>query len=156
MSLQGILACGGTGILVLLTLIQIAPVRINPWSAIAKALGKAVNADIVKELTGIKEKLDQHVAMDDRRMAEMHRVQILRFNNELLRGIGHTKEEFIETLGDIDAYEGYCREHPDYPNNRAVLAVDNIRSSYKRRLQERDFLSENAVEAQAPSTDDRF
>ena len=42
---------GGGGLLcALLTLVQIAPVKINPWSAIAKAIGNAINADVLREL----------------------------------------------------------------------------------------------------------
>lgn len=127
-------------LVVLLTLVQIAPVKINPWSAIAKAVGRAVNADVTKELCEIKKKLDDHVTMDDRRTADGHRTRILHFNNELLRSIDHTEEEFNEVLAEIDAYEEYCEEHPEYPNNRAVLAIENIRSNYKERLQKHDFL----------------
>ena len=29
-------------------------------------------------------------------------------------------------LAKIDDYERYCEEHPEYPNNRAVLAIENI------------------------------
>lgn len=57
-----------------------------------------------------------------------------------------SKEEFIEVLTEIDAYERYCEEHPDYPNNRAVLAIENIRSNYKERLQKHDFLQEGSKE----------
>ena len=60
--------------------------------------------------------------------------------NELLRDLPHTKEEFIEVLTEIDAYEKYCREDPDYPNNRAVFAIKNIQETYKRRLDKHDFL----------------
>ena len=78
--------------------------------------------------------------MDDRRTADGHHARILHFNNELLRDIGHTQEEFFEVLAEIDAYEKYCREHPEYPNNRAVLAIENIQEVYKERLKKRDFL----------------
>ena len=81
--------------------------------------------------------------MDDRRTADGHRAQILHFNNELLRNIRHTKEEFIEILARIDVYEKYCKTHPDYPNNRAILAIENIREVYKERLKKRDFLQES-------------
>ena len=134
MSIQEILTGGGGVLLVLLTLVQISPIEFNPWSALAKVVGRAINADVARELAEIKEKLDGHVTMDDRR--------ILHFNNELLRGIEHTKEEFIEALAEIDAYEHYCAAHPEYPNNRAVLAIENIRSNYKERLQKHDFLQE--------------
>ena len=61
---------GGGGLLaVLLTLVQIAPVKINPWSAIAKAIGKAINADVLRELDTVTQKLDTHIRVDDERNA---------------------------------------------------------------------------------------
>lgn len=140
MTIQELLAGGGGLVLLFLTLVQIAPVKINPWSALAKIVGKAVNEDITSRLDGIEIKLDGHITMDDRRTADNRRAQILHFNNELLRPIEHTKEEFVEVLAKIDDYERYCEEHPDYPNNRAVLAIENIREVYKERLKKRDFL----------------
>lgn len=140
MNLTELITGGGGLLLVLLTLVQIAPIKINPWSAIAKAVGRAINADVTKELGEIKEKLESHVTMDDRRNADGHRTRILHFNNELLRDVNHTKEEFIEVLSEIDAYERYCDEHPEYPNNRAVLAISNIKRVYDERLQKHDFL----------------
>ncbi len=143
MTIQELLAGGGGLVLIFLTLVQIAPVKINPWSALAKIVGKAVNEDITSRLDGIETKLDGHITMDDRRTADNRRAQILHFNNELLRPIEHTKEEFVEVLAKIDDYERYCEEHPDYPNNRAVLAIENIREVYKERLKKRDFLQES-------------
>ena len=92
MSVQEILTGGGGLLLVLMTLIQVAPVKINPWSWLAKAIGKAMGLD------RIEKKLDAHIEMDDRRTADGHRARILHFNNELLRDIDHTKEEFTEVL----------------------------------------------------------
>lgn len=141
MNAQELLAGGGGLLLVLMTLVQIAPVKVNPWSWLAGAIGRAVNAEVIK-------KLDDHITMDDRRTADGHRARILHFNNELLRDIGHTQEEFFEVLSEIDAYEDYCREHPEYPNNRAVLAIDNIREVYKERLKKHDFLQVSSVPRQ--------
>ncbi len=145
MNVQELLAGGGGLLLVLMTLVQIAPVKINPWSWLAKTVGKAINSEVSKELGEISKKLDAHVTMDDRRTADGHRARILHFNNELLRDIDHTKEEFTEVLTEIDAYEEYCREHPEYPNNRAVLAIENIREVYKERLKLHDFLQESSA-----------
>ena len=100
---------GGGGLLAgLLTLVQIAPIKVNPWSAIAKAIGRAMNADVLRELDMVTQKLDNHIRVDDERNADEHRARILRFNNELLRDIPHTREEFIEVLKDIDHYEHYA------------------------------------------------
>ena len=132
---------GGGGLLAaLLTLVQIAPVKINPWSAIAKAIGKAINADVLRELDTVTQKLDTHIRVDDERNADSYRTRILQFNNELLREIQHTREDFIEILAVIDDYESYCRDHEDYKNNRATCAIENIKRVYMERLQKHDFL----------------
>ena len=104
MTFAKILACSGGGLFLLLTLIQLAPIQINPWSAIARWVGRAVNGEVLGKLGKLEKRLDEHIATDDRRDADSHRVKILQFNNELLRSIDHTKEEFIEVLAEIDAY----------------------------------------------------
>ena len=73
-------------------------------------------------------------------MADGHRARVLSFNSEILRGIPHTREEFIDVLADIDAYEDYCRNHVEYKNNRAVHAIANIGRVYDERLEKNDFL----------------
>lgn len=134
---------GVGGILVaLMSLVQLAPVKINPWSALAKALGRAINADLMQELAATKTALEKHIQMDDERNADAHRAKILAFNTELLRGIDHTREDFIEILAEIDCYESYCRAHPDYKNNRAKHAIANIGRVYDDRLKKHDFLGE--------------
>lgn len=140
MNIEEIISCGGGTLLFLMTIIQIAPVKINPWSAIAKAIGKAINADVLRELDTVKKDLANHVKANEVRNADEHRARILRFNNELLRDISHTKEEFSDVLADIDFYERYCRDHKDYKNNRAVHAIANISRSYDERLRRHDFL----------------
>lgn len=141
MSIQQIIASGGGVLLIAMTVIQLAPLKVNPWSAIAGAIGRAVNKEVLKELEAVKKKIDNHVTMDDQRVADGHRTRILHFNNELLRDIKHTKEEYVEVLAEIDAYESYCDEHKNYPNNRADLAIENIRDNYKERLKKHDFLA---------------
>lgn len=140
------LASGG-GLAILLTLVQIAPIKINPWSALARALGRAINGEVIGMLSEVKteqkstsDRLNEHIRMDDERNADEHRARILRFNNELIREIPHTKEEFIDVLADIDSYERYCRDHPEYKNNRAVHAIANIGRVYDERLEKHDFL----------------
>lgn len=146
MSIQELLAGGGGLLVLLLTVIQIAPVKVNPWSALAKAFGRAINADVLQELGAVKKGLSDHIRLDDERNADEHRARILRFNNELLRDIPHTKEEFIDILSDIDAYERYCGEHRNYKNNQAIHAIANIGRVYDGRLARHDFLKSSSNE----------
>ena len=148
MSIQQILTEGSGLLLVLMTLVQIAPVKMNPWSWLAKTIGKAINADVSKRLNGIEKMLDAHVTMDDERNTDLHRAYILRFNTELLRNIPHTEEDFNEILYNIDCYERYCKGHPNYQNNRAVLAIKNIRDVYMERLKKHDFLQVSSIPRQ--------
>ena len=149
MTITEILTRSGAALLILCTLIQIAPIKINPWSALAKGIGRAFNADVLKSLDEVKaeqkksqQRLADHIKVDDRRDADRHRERILRFNNELLRDIPHTREDFIEILAVIDDYEHFCKANEDYKNNRAVHAIANIGRVYDERLQKHDFLRE--------------
>lgn len=138
MSVQSLLIDGGGLFLILMTIVQISPLKFNPWSW----FGRVINADI-------NAKLEAHIKKDEQRTADAHRARILHFNNELLRDIPHTKEEFIEVLAEIDLYNEYCREHPDYPNNRAELAITNIKQTYLERLKKHDFLQEGTAKETA-------
>ncbi len=147
MTFAQILAAGGGGLAIVLTLIQVSPLKFDPWSALARMLGRAINGEVIGMLNELKEaqksntdRLNEHIRIDDERNADEHRARILRFNNELVREIPHTKEEFIDILADIDAYERYCEQHTDYKNNRAVHAIANIGRVYDDRLAKHDFL----------------
>ena len=147
MTLAEILLAGGGGIAVLLTLIQVSPIKVDPWSALARILGRAINNEVIGMLNEVKaaqksntDRLNEHIRMDDERYADERRARILRFNNELVREIPHTKEEFIDILVDIDDYERYCDQNPEYRNNRAVHAIANIGRAYDERLVKHDFL----------------
>ena len=135
MNADEILLGSGLGLAAVLTLIQIAPVKIDPWSAIAKALGRAINEEVLKEVTDTKSQLEEHILTDSRS-------KILGFNRELLQHQKHTREDFIEILGVIDSYEDYCKNHPDYKNSRCVHAVANIERVYDLLLVTGDFLAE--------------
>ena len=142
MTAQDILLGGGGLLIAALSLVQIAPVKWNPWSALAKAIGRAINADLMQELADTRTTLEKHIQIDDERNADAHRPKILAFNTELLRGQDHTREDFIEALAEIDFYDGYCRTHPEYKNSRAKYAIANIGRVYNDRLKKHDFLGE--------------
>ena len=147
MNMQDVLFSGAGVLVVLLSIIEIMPIKLNPWSALAKWLGRSINADVIKGLEAVKatqketrERLETHISTDEKREVDHCRARILCFNNELLREIPHTREEFIEILKAIDEYERYCREHKDYANGRAVHAIANIGRVYDERLAKHDFL----------------
>lgn len=138
MNLKEILLSGG-GLIVLLSLVEVAPVKFNPWSWLAKHLGNALNADVLAEVRETRKRLDDHVKVDDQRNADLLRSRILQFNCELIEDRKHTREDFIEILTVIDSYEDYCHDHPEYKNNRCTHAVANVKRVYDDRLAKHDF-----------------
>lgn len=151
MNLQEVMVGGGC-LVVFMTLVQIAPLKINPWSAIGKvlaaigrALGKVLDGAVIEKLdemeamqTETRQLLDEHIRVDDERNADLHRAYILRFNMELRRGMQHTDEDFNEILYNIKCYEQYCKDHPEYQNNRAVHAIKHIENVYDERMDRTD------------------
>lgn len=126
MSMKEFVETGGSILLIALTLVQVAPIRINPWSAIARAIGKALNADL-------NEKMEANEA-------KTARYRILRFDDEIRHKIRHSKEHFDQIIEDVDTYERYCQDHPRFPNGKAVSATDNVKRTYEKCKAENSFL----------------
>lgn len=87
-----------------------------------------------KELKGIKSAIETLSDKVDRNQAILARTHILRFDDELINGIDHSKEYFSQQLQDIDTYEAYCKLHPDFRNNYAVIASEHIKKVYAELL----------------------
>lgn len=83
------------------------------------------------KLDNIQKALFTHIATDDQRYAKMCRTRILRFNDELIRGERHTQEHFNDVLDDITDYRNYCADHPEFKNEKAVLAISNVQRVYQ-------------------------
>lgn len=126
MSMKEFVETGGSVLLIVLTLVQVAPIRINPWSTIARAIGKALNADL-------NEKMDANEA-------KTARYRILRFDDEIRHKMRHSKEHFDQIIEDVDTYERYCQDHPRFPNGKAVSATDNVKRTYEKCKDEGSFL----------------
>lgn len=122
------------------TLIQVAPIKLNPWTWLFKQIGKAVNGDLLEEFKKLDSKVDKMEKARGEENAENRRVRILRFSDELQHGVRHSQEHFDQILLDITVYNQYCAEHKDFLNDRTVIATERIKSSYRTRLERNDFL----------------
>ena len=107
----------------------------------------ATNKDILKAVQNIEGKVatleDRVEALQDdqeRIQAEEARLRVIHYNGELMRDVRKTAEEYDSILSDIDKYEDYCDDHPKYPNNKALIAIDNIKRVYATCLRDHDFL----------------
>lgn len=135
------IAGGSLGLIILiLSVIQIAPIKVNPWSYILKKLGNTMNEEIIEKVDRLGNELKGLQKSCDERAMNDCRTRILRFNDEIIHGIRHTKEHFDQILIDISTYESYCGAHGDYKNNIANLAIERIKSTYIKCGDEGTFL----------------
>ena len=140
MNLWEIFAGGGGIVVIVLTFIQVSKIQINPWSWLAKKIGKAINGEIIEKVDKLSDDLSQLRLESEERDATACRTRIMRFNDEILQGREHTKEHFDQTLIDITNYERYCEEHPKFKNSVAVATIANIRRVYEKCMKEKSFL----------------
>jgi hypothetical protein len=109
----------------IISIVQVSPIKINPWTKIARAIGRALNVELM-------DKIDEKEANDVR-------YRIIRFDDEIRHHTMHTEEHFNQIIEDIDKYEDYCLKHPSYENNKAKMAIQNIKKTYSTCRAENTF-----------------
>jgi len=94
-----------------------------------------------KDIDGLKTSIQQMRESESVKDAQAARRRILRFNDELLRSIDHSKEYFDDILEDIKIYNRYCDEHKDFANGKTVMAKKNIEHCYEQCMEKHSFLN---------------
>ena len=140
MNLEELFLSGGGILLVTMTLIQVAPIKVNPWSTIAKVVGRAINGEVIAKVEQLERDLEGMKEAQEERDAISCRSRILHFGDETIHGVRHTKEHFDQILRDITNYERYCDSHPNFENNTTVLTSQRIKDIYENCLKSADFL----------------
>lgn len=140
MTLQEVLTGGGGIAVILLALIEFSPIKINPLGSIAKAIGRAINQDVLEKVSSLEEKVDNLKHDTEEERAVSCRARILHFGDEVLHGQRHTKDHFGQILLDISKYEEYCRTHQDFKNGVTEPTSERIKAVYRERLEKNDFL----------------
>lgn len=88
-------------LIILLSLIQISPLKLNPWDKILGWLGKKLNgaqlAALQKQVTTL--------------WINNHRQTLLTFARECRSDIYHSSEEWAHVLNVAEEYEQYCLKH---------------------------------------------
>lgn len=126
--------------LVLSGVVEVSKIKINPWTKLFTFIGDCINGKLLDKVDNLDKELKDLRNVCDERDATLMRTHILHFNDEILHQKEHTKEHFDQILDDIDNYNAYCDKHPDYKNNKAVCAIDNIKCTYQRCMEKNKFL----------------
>ena len=141
---ESLLHAGIVGLgIILAGMIKIPPIKINFWNWLGRIIGRIINGEVLDKVDILSKEVDQLRRNEELKSVRRARQRILRFNDELLFGRRHSKEHFDEVLEDIDMYERYCNEHPEYENHKAELAIITVQKIYRECLQNHDFLEYN-------------
>jgi hypothetical protein len=94
---------------------------------------------IIEAIKDLRTQVEGIGSRVDRNAAVLARTHVLRFNDELMNGTQHSQEYFRQQLQDIDTYERYCDKHEDFQNSYAVMAIENIKSTYRKLMEKGEF-----------------
>jgi hypothetical protein len=103
------------------SLIQISPIKINPWTAIFKWLGEQLTGELRKDLNGL--------------ITDVRRQTILTFARECRQSVDHSAEEWDHVLNVAEEYEAYCEAHK-IKNGRIKQDTKYIRDLYQEMSRE--------------------
>ena len=124
----------------LATIIQVSPIKLDPWTLLGRWIGRAINGELMEKVDKLEHDIQQIDHDAGERYAKEARARVLRFGDEILHNVSHSKEHFDDILQDITEYENYCEEHPEFENDRMQLTAQKIKDTYKKCWEEHSFI----------------
>ena len=115
------------GIAILLSLIQISPLKLNPWDKLLGWFGRKLNGTTIKKLEELQKQVrDMWI--------NTHRQSILTFARECRADMHHDAEEWNHILSIADEYEVYCAKNT--VSNGVVKDTEYVRALYQELSRE--------------------
>ena len=126
-------------IIIVSVFIQITPIKINPWSALFKWIGKIITGNACSKIDGLIDKVDK--IEKDVKTNEKDRIrwEILDFANSCRNDRKHTRDEFQHIVALNDKYKRLLKETND-ANGVFEVEYNYIQDMYAERLEKNDFL----------------
>ena len=136
--------------------IQIAPIKINPWSALLKWIGKLITGDACTKIDGLIEKVNKIDGLvqsvnnlktdinninQDVMTNEKDRIrwEILDFANSCHNGRRHTRDEYRH-IDKLNHKYIQLLEQTNDSNGEFEAEYDYIKELYAERIRKNDFL----------------
>lgn len=113
---------------------------VKPLTKLARSIGRAINGDLIEKVDKMEKDIQQISHDAGERRAKDARARVLRFGDELIHDVRHSKEHFDDILQDITEYEKYCDEHPEFENDRMQLTAETIKNRYRKCWEDHSFL----------------
>ena len=132
--------------LVLSVFIQIAPIKINPWSHLFKWIGKLINSEsdkkideVIKKVDLLKQELTEAQKSIDENEKDRIRWEILDFATSCRNGQQHTQDEFLHIITLNDKYRQLLAKTKE-TNGVFDVEYEYIKNLYAEKQKTNDFL----------------
>lgn len=122
-----------------ITLIQIAPIKINPWIAVLRLIRGVLVGELAESIEGIKKDLLGLRQDVEQEKADNKRWNILDFANSCRNGRRHTKDEWHHVIDQLKDYETFVNER-GLDNGVMEEEAKYLRRLYAERCEKNDFL----------------
>lgn len=122
------------------TVVEKTSKTVKPLTKLARAIGRAINSELIEKVENLEQKIEMMDQEEQLQRAKAARTRVLRFGDELIHNVHHTKEHFDDVLRDISDYEKYCDDHPKFENDQMHITADYIKSTYRKCLETHSFL----------------
>lgn len=115
-----------------ITLVQIAPIKINPWSWIRKKLSDLIYGEIRKDIQSVKDEITEMKVQN-------WRWNVLDFANSCKNGRRHTLDDWQHAISQLADYERYI-ERNEITNGVFEEDAKYLREEYQKHCRNNDFL----------------
>lgn len=114
------------------TLIQVAPIRVNPWNKLLSWVKSALIGELETDVKELKKDFENE-------KVSTKRWNILDFANTCRNGRLHTKEEWQHVISQLKEYEVFIDER-QIENGVIEEEAKYLRKLYAERNEKNDFL----------------
>ena len=115
-------------LILLLSLIQISPLKLNPWDRLFAWIGEKVNGALEAQVTDLQKQVTD-MWVNDRR------ISILTFAREAKSGVVHSPDEWTNVLNQAEEYENFVKVH-GVTNGIITQETEFIRNLYQELSRE--------------------
>ena len=117
-----------TLLILLLSLIQISPLKLNPWDKLFAWIGRKANGALQRQVSDLQKQVTD-MWVNDRR------ISILTFAREAKSGIIHSPDEWTNVLNQAEEYENFVKVH-QVTNGIITQETEFIRNLYQQLSRE--------------------
>ena len=121
----------GIIILIILSFVQISPIKFNPYDKFFSWLRRKLLGDFDEDIKDFRERIDSV-------WINFNRQHILRFARECRQNVLHSRDEWRYVLNIANEYERYCHDNK-LTNGIIEAETEYIRDSYQECIRDDNF-----------------